>query len=204
VEERRMAAEVIYNEAGRMHRLALDLLDLARLDAGTADLKMSQMDMTELLNSVMDKFRPIADTSGVNLKLSLASNLPVLIGDGDRLAQVFTNLVDNAVKFTPRGGTIALRAIRDRGEVQVSVSDTGKGIPPEAIPHIFDRFYQADSSRTGGEKKGAGLGLAIVHEIVVAHGGRISVRSALGRGTGFIVHLPLMPSIVNLDKRLGK
>jgi len=204
VEERRMAAEVIYNEAGRMHRLALDLLDLARLDAGTADLKMSQVDMTELLNSVMDKFRPIADTSGVNLKLSLASNLPVLIGDGDRLAQVFTNLVDNAVKFTPRGGTIALRAIRDRGEVQVSVSDTGKGIPPEAIPHIFDRFYQADSSRTGGEKKGAGLGLAIVHEIVVAHGGRISVRSALGRGTGFIVHLPLMPSIVNLDKRLGK
>jgi signal transduction histidine kinase len=203
-EERHMAAEVIYNEAGRMHRLALDLLDLARLDAGTADLKMSPVDMTGLLNSVMDKFRPIAEISGVNLKLSLASGLPVLMGDGDRLAQVFTNLVDNAVKFTARGGTITLRAIQDRGEVQVSVSDTGKGISPEAIPHIFDRFYQADSSRAGGEKRGAGLGLAIVHEIVVAHGGRISVRSALGRGTGFIVHLPLLPSLVNLDKRLGK
>jgi signal transduction histidine kinase len=194
-EERRMAAEVIYNEAGRMHRLALDLLDLARLDAGTADLKMSPVDITNLLYSVIDKFRPLAEASGVNIKLSIGGNLPVVIGDGDRLAQVFTNLVDNSVKFTPRGGTIHLRAIHDKGEVQVSVSDTGKGIPPEAIPHIFDRFYQADLYRDGGEKRGAGLGLAIVQEIVIAHGGRISVRSALGRGTGFIVHLPLIPSI---------
>ena len=194
-EERHMAAEVIYNEAGRMHRLALDLLDLTRLDAGTADLKMSPVDITALLNSVIEKFKPMAATAGINLKISLAGNLPIVIGDGDRLAQVFTNLVDNSLKFTPREGTITLQAIRDRDEVQVAVSDTGKGIQAEAIPHIFDRFYQADASRTSGEKRGAGLGLAIVHEIVAAHGGRISVRSALGRGTGFIVHLPLMPSI---------
>jgi signal transduction histidine kinase len=194
-DEQRMAAEVIYNEAGRMHRLALDLLDLARLDAGTADLKMSPVNMTTLLNSIIDKFKPLAAAAGINLSISLPSDLPELIGDGDRLAQVFTNLVDNALKFTPRNGTITLRAILDRGEVQVSVSDTGRGIQAEAIPHIFDRFYQADIPRTGGEKRGAGLGLAIVHEIVVAHGGRISVRSSFGRGTGFIVHLPLMPTI---------
>ena len=194
-EERRLAAEVIYNEAGRMHRLALDLLDLARLDAGTADLKMAPVDITTLLNSVMEKFKPMATTSGVNLKVSVGNNLPTIIGDGDRLAQVFTNLIDNALKFTPRDGTVTLRAIQDRGEVQVSVSDSGKGIRAEAISHIFDRFYQEDASRASGEKRGAGLGLAIVHEIVIAHGGRISVRSALGRGTGFIVHLPLMPSI---------
>jgi len=185
------AAEVIYNEAGRMHRMALDLLDLARLEAGTADLKMSAVDMKALLNGVVEKFAPMAARSEVNLKLELASDLPTFMGDGDRLAQVFTNLVDNALKFTPRNGTVTLRALQDKGEVQVSVSDTGKGIPAKAIPHIFDRFYQADSSRAGGEKHGAGLGLAIVQEIVTAHGGRISVRSAEGRGTAFIVHLPL-------------
>jgi two-component system sensor histidine kinase ResE len=192
-----MAAEIIYNEAGRMHRLALDLLDLARLDAGTADLKMVPVDITALLNSIIEKFKPLAGVAGINLKVSLPGSMPTIIGDGDRLAQVFTNLVDNALKFTPRDGTVTLRAIQDKGEVQVSVSDTGKGIPAEAISHIFDRFYQADGSRANGDKggAGAGLGLAIVHEIVAAHGGRISVRSALGRGTGFIVHLPLMPSI---------
>ncbi len=185
------AAEVIYNEAGRMHRMALDLLDLARLEAGTADLKMSPVDMKALLNGVMEKFTPMASRSAVNLKLDLASDLPIFMGDGDRLAQVFTNLVDNALKFTPRNGTVTLRAVPDKGEVQVSVSDTGRGISAEAIPHIFDRFYQADSSRAGGEKHGAGLGLAIVQEIVAAHGGRISVHSTEGRGTAFIVHLPL-------------
>jgi signal transduction histidine kinase len=155
---------------------------------------MTPVDMTALLKGVVEKFNPMAANAGVILKLSLPNKLPVLMGDGDRLAQVFINLVDNAVKFTPRDGKIILRAICDKGEIQVSVSDTGKGIPEDAIPHIFERFYQADISRTGGEKHGAGLGLAIVNEIVVAHGGRISVRSTQGRGTGFILHLPLMPS----------
>jgi len=190
-ETRRQAAEVIYNEAGRMHRMALDLLDLARLDAGIAEIKLSAVDMPALLTNVVEKFRPMASGAEVNLKLDLASDLPVLLGDGDRLAQVFINLVDNALKFTPRGGTVTVRAVKYKDEVQVSVSDTGAGIPSDAIPHIFDRFYQADASRAGGEKHGAGLGLAIVHEIVTAHGGRISVRSAQGRGSAFIVHLPL-------------
>ena len=190
-EARHQAAQVIYNEAGRMHRMALDLLDLARLDSGTADLKMTPVNMTALLNSVIEKFSPMATKAGVDLRLDLANDLPILNGDGDRLAQVFTNLVDNALKFTPRGGTVTIRAVQDRGEVQVSVSDTGEGIPAEAIPHIFDRFYQADSARAGGEKHGAGLGLAIVHDFVAAHGGRITVRSSLGRGTAFIVHIPI-------------
>lgn len=192
-EAQRQAAEVIYNEAGRMHRMALDLLDLARLDSGTDDLKISSVDIRALLTGVVEKFRPIAESAGVNFKLALPDKLPLIMGDGDRLAQVFTNLVDNAVKFTAPNGKVTIRAIHDRGEVQVSVSDTGKGIPTEAIPKIFDRFYQSDTSRGGGDKHGAGLGLAIVQEIVNAHGGRISVRSAQGRGTGFIVHLPLTP-----------
>jgi len=190
-EAREQAAAVIHEEAGRMHRLALDLLDLARLDAGIAEMKLSAVDMNALLLNVAEKFKPLAADAGVELKFKIAKDLPVLTGDGDRLAQVFTNLVENAIKFTPRDGTVSLRAVKDRGEVQVSISDTGAGIPPEAIPHIFDRFYQADSARAGGDRHGAGLGLAIVREIVTAHGGRISVRSAEGRGTAFIVHLPL-------------
>jgi signal transduction histidine kinase len=190
-EARHQAAEVIYNEAGRMHRLAVDLLDLARLDSGTADLKMAPVNVTALLRGVVEKFNPMAGNAGIHLAAELATDLPVMNGDGDRLAQVFTNLVDNAIKFTPRDGTVSVRAVQDKGEVQVSVSDTGQGIPPEAIPHIFERFFRADSARTGGKKQGAGLGLAIVNEIVLAQGGRISVRSLQGRGTAFIVHLPL-------------
>jgi two-component system sensor histidine kinase ResE len=119
-----------------------------------------------------------------------AANLPTLTADGDRLAQVFTNLVDNALKFTPSGGRILLKAAVADGGVLVSVTDTGAGIPDEAQAHIFERFYQADPARKGGMKHGAGLGLAIAHEIVQAHGGRIGVRSRLGEGTTFEVFLP--------------
>jgi two-component system sensor histidine kinase ResE len=172
----------------------LDLLDLARLDAGTADLKMSPLDVPALLNAIVEKFSPMANKISVTLSVNAPANLPVLNADGDRLAQVFTNLVDNALKFTPAGGTIKLQAEMVQGEMQVSVSDTGRGIPASALPHVFDRFYQADNSRSGGSKRGAGLGLAIVLEIVQAHGGRISVRSQEGQGTCFVVNLPLAQS----------
>jgi two-component system sensor histidine kinase ResE len=175
-----------------MHRMVLDLLDLARLDAGTADITMSPVNMSALLNAIREKFTPQSQMAGVEVKVAAAPNLPSLTADGDRLAQVFTNLVDNALKFTASGGKISLNASVANGEMLVSVSDTGAGIPAEAQAHIFDRFYQADSSRRGGEKHGAGLGLAIAYEIVQAHGGKISVRSKLGEGTSFDVFLPLM------------
>ncbi len=190
-ESRIQAARIIHNEAGRMHRMVLDLLDLARLDSGTADLKMSNVDVRALLQNIVDKFSPQAQKAGIRLELEVSPGLPVLIGDGDRLAQVFTNLVDNALKFTPPGGKVSLSAVRTGDELALSISDTGQGIPPESLPRLFDRFYQVDVSRAGGESHGAGLGLAIVREIVAAHGGRISVRSELGLGTTFVIHLPL-------------
>ncbi|MEW6400335.1 MAG: HAMP domain-containing sensor histidine kinase [Chloroflexota bacterium] len=189
-EARKQAAEVIYSEAGRMHRMVLDLLDLARLDAGTADLKMSALDTGAILNATVEKFSLQLQKAGVTMKAEIPQNLPTLIGDGDRLAQVFTNLVDNALKFTPPGGEINIRAAAGQGEMQVTVSDTGPGIPPQALPHIFDRFYQADRARKGGDGHSAGLGLAIVKQILEAHGGRISVRSGEA-GTTFEVSLPL-------------
>ncbi len=185
-EARQQAAQVIYDESGRMHRMVLDLLDLARLDAGTANITMSPVNMSAILNAVAEKFTPQLQRAGVKIKVDVDANLPTITADGDRLAQVFTNLVDNALKFTPRNGLITLELSSFgclMNEIQISVSDTGAGIPAEALPHIFDRFYQADPARRGGEKHGAGLGLAIAHEIVPAHGGRISVRSKLGEGT---------------------
>ncbi len=189
----RQSAEVIYAEATRLHRMVLDLLDLARLDAGVLELKMGPVDMVALLSHVVERFTPAASAAGVQLSVQASPRLPSLLGDGDRLAQVFINLVDNALKFTPAGGAVTLRAAHDRGEVHISVSDTGRGIPAEALPHVFERFYRADAARRGGEGHGFGLGLAIAKEITEAHGGRISVRSAEGRGTAFIVHLPLRP-----------
>jgi len=189
-EAQKQAAQVIYNESGRMHRMVLDLLDLARLDAGTLDLQRAPVDLTALLNSIAEKFAPQARAGNVDIRVETPS-LPAFTGDGDRLAQVFTNLVDNALKFTPAGGSITLRAAQASSGVQVEVADTGAGISPEALQHIFDRFYQADPSRPGGRKHGSGLGLAIVKEIVGAHGGKISVRSEPGTGSTFTVSLPL-------------
>ena len=198
VESRQQAAQIIYDESARMHRMVLDLLDLARLDAGTADITMSPVDISALLNVIAEKFTPQSQRAGVEIKVKTVAGLPAVSADGDRLAQVFTNLVDNALKFTPQGGVITLSVTLEAdsllsGKIMlVSVSDTGAGISADDLPHIFDRFYQADPARKGGEKHGAGLGLAIAHEIVQAHGGKISVRSRLGEGTSFDVFLPLM------------
>ena len=189
-EERQEAAGIIRDEAGRMHRMVLDLLDLARLDAGTLELQRLPVDIPALLHGLADKFTPQARQAGILIQVE-AQALPAITGDGDRLAQVFTNLVDNALKFTPPGGQVRLRAAQSDSGVLVEVEDNGAGIPPENLPHIFDRFYQADPSRPGGEKHGAGLGLAIVKEIVAAHGGKISVRSTPGSGSTFAVLLPM-------------
>ena len=190
-EARKQAAQIIYDESGRMHRMALDLLDLARLEAGTADLKMSNVDMGALLRGIAEKFMLRAQKTQIVLQVNVPDDLQPLIGDGDRLAQVFTNLVDNALKFTPANGQITLSAKNVQAEMEISITDTGTGVAQDALPRLFDRFYQADPSRAGGEQHGAGLGLAIVKEIVEAHGGRIGVRSQVGHGTAFTIHLPL-------------
>jgi signal transduction histidine kinase len=189
-DEHRLSAQVIYNEAARMHRLVLDLLDLARLDAGIADLKREPVDLSLLLNSLGERFAMQARQANLTLEIQPAG-LPALTGDGDRLAQVFNNLVDNALKFTPAGGRVSIAAVQVGSIIEVTVKDSGAGISQEALPRIFDRFYQADASRQGGKKHGAGLGLAIVREIVRAHSGTISVRSAPGQGSEFIIRLPL-------------
>lgn len=184
------SARVIYDEASRMHRLVMELLVLARLDAGTADLQRTQVDLAGILKNIVEKFTLQAQNSQISLTHQIPA-LPVLIGDGDRLSQVFTNLVDNAIKYTPTGGSVNLAASIHQDSVFVSVTDTGIGIAPEDQQRIFERFYQVDKSRRGGTGRGVGLGLAIASQIVQAHHGQIWVESRSGSGSTFFVRLPI-------------
>jgi signal transduction histidine kinase len=191
-EAQQRSARVIYAEADRMRRLVEGLLDLARLDAGQAALAREPVDLGALLGSVAERLGLRAAEKQISLRQEIA-RLPGMVGDGDRLAQVFTNLLDNALKHTPPQGIVTLAAAPAPGDgmVEVTVTDTGPGIPAEDLARIFERFYQVDKSRKGGAGRGAGLGLAISREIVAAHGGTLRAESVVGLGSKFVVRLPL-------------
>jgi two-component system, OmpR family, sensor kinase len=189
----KQSANVIYNEAGRMHRLVMDLLALSRLEAGTADLQYGTVDIGLVLENVVSKFQLQAKQLEINLMSDLKP-IPPFWGDGDRLAQVFTNLMDNALKFTPQGGQVHVNSGIEARNIVVKVADTGCGIPPKDLSRIFERFYQVDKSRKGGSGRGIGLGLAIVKQIVLAHKGKIKIESEQGNGTTFSVILPIIQS----------
>ena len=184
------AASIIFNEADRMHRIVIDLLSLARLEAGTAELNKDPIDLGQLLHIVADSFAIQTQQANISLQEDLAKSA-VCAGDADRLSQVFANLLDNAIKFTSSGGVVALSLDSTDGVAQVQVSDTGIGIAPEDQKRVFERFFQADRSRHGGGRRGAGLGLAIARQIVLAHGGQIWVASTPGKGATFTITLPL-------------
>ncbi len=186
------AAHIIHEEAERMRRMVDELLTLARFDAGRFVLAQEPVALAPLLETCVETLTPQAQSSGVTLALSTppAAESIIVIGDGDRLAQVFTNLLDNAITHTPQGGKVSIE-MRKRGDAQVvvTVTDTGTGIPPEDLSRVFERFYQVDKSRR--RKRGVGLGLAITKEIVEAHGGQIAVESIVGMGSRFTVRFPL-------------
>ena len=187
------AAGIIKIEAERMYRLVVDLLDLARFDAGTVDLDRRALDLSSLLTHVINQLIPQASQAQVKLTLDVEP-LPTCVGDEDRLAQVFTNLVDNAIKHTPVDGFVHLLARLDGEYARVEIIDSGGGIPPEHLNRIFERFYKIDGSRKGENKPGTGLGLAIAQQIIQAHDGIINVRSTVGEGSVFEVRLPVVKS----------
>ncbi len=189
-ESARRAAQIIHDEAGRMHRMVESLLDLARIEADKLAMRQHAVEPSAVLQVVGESLTVKAQEKGVHLALQVPPELPRIPGDGDRLAQVFTNLLDNAIKHTPEGGRVTLRADVDGRGLVVVVQDTGEGIPPEDLPRIFERFYQVDKSRESNRRSGMGLGLAITKQIVEAHDGTIQVASKLGEGTIFTVWLP--------------
>jgi hypothetical protein len=172
----------------QMNRLIQDLLDASRIEAGQLRVHPAPLRLPPLLADAAEMVRMAAADRGVSLRVQAADGLPPVLADRDRVLQVLSNLLGNAVKFTPRGGDVLVRASAGGGGVEVSVADTGVGIPPEQLPHVFDRFWQGDARR-----KGAGLGLAIARGIVEAHGGRIRAESDPGRGSTFTFTLPAAP-----------
>lgn len=187
-DEYRAALETCQRAARRMRSLIDSLLLLARFDAGHPDLQRRSLDLAEVANESVELLRPLADERRITLG-SEVSPMPV-VGDRDRLGQVVTNLLANAIRYNQEGGRVDVRVERVNGHAIVSVSDNGIGIPENELPHIFERFYRVDKARTRAEG-GTGLGLAICQSVVEAHGGQIIARSEPQHGTTLEVRLPL-------------
>jgi PAS domain S-box-containing protein len=168
-----------------------DLLDMSRIISGKVRLDVQPMDLTSVIRQATDTVRPAADARGICMQLELDPSVGPMTGDPSRLQQVMWNLLNNAIKFTPRGGQVQVTLRRADAQVQIDISDTGEGIKPDFLPHVFDRFRQADATTTR-RHGGLGLGLAIVKQLVELHGGSIKAASAgIGKGTTFTVTLPI-------------
>jgi two-component system, OmpR family, sensor kinase len=190
IEASRHLARGMYAEVQRMHRLVEDLLALTRLDEGKMVLREDTIDIHTVIERVYDHAQQLA--RGQEIRIEIAPDIPLVRVDTDRLQQVLLNVVDNALKFTPADGCVELSAYREgQTAVIIEVCDTGKGIAPEALPHVFDRFYRIDSarSRLPQSMSGNGLGLAIAKELIEAQGGAISISSVRGKGTTVSIRL---------------
>jgi signal transduction histidine kinase len=179
----------VLNQVNLLTRLVEDLRTLALAEAGQLPLTKRPVDLAALLQSVWTSFEAQAAAQQVTLHTAIASDLPTIEIDPDRMQQTVGILISNALRYTPPRGSITLATKTDRASVTIEVADTGSGIAPEDLPHVFDRFYRADKSRAR-ESGGSGLGLAIAKSIVEAHGGSITAASQFGQGTQLIIRLP--------------
>lgn len=187
-DERRRFLEGAIRQADRLNQLVADLFELARLDSGTRALEVEPLALAELAQDAVQQFRLLADERGVELETRVPDSPAMVEGDVGLLARVLDNLLDNGLRHTPEGGRVTLRLRETPQWVSVEVSDTGCGIAPDDLPHVFDRFFV--SQARVAEDDHAGLGLAISKRVVELHGGTIEVASRLRRGTTFAVTLP--------------
>lgn len=178
--------EIIDRAVRQMDRLIEDLLDVARIESGTLSLRPHPQRIEPLLRQAVEELRHAAEARSIQVDVQVGEGLPLVNMDGDRVVQAVANLLDNAIKFTPENGRVAVRVTAEGDGVRVSVEDQGPGIRAEDLPHIFNRFWQARTLRRGG----AGLGLAIADGLARAHGGRIIAESVPGQGATFHIILP--------------
>lgn len=188
-EEKKEMAKVIYDESLRMGRLVNELLDLARMEAGHLQLTKEEMNIESFINRIIHKFQGLAKDNEIQLYTEIENGITSISFDPDRIEQVLTNLIDNAIRHTPKGGSVKLSVTSEDNGIMIRVRDSGSGIPEEDLPFVFERFYKADKARTRG-RAGTGLGLAIAKNIIDAHHGHISVQSKLGQGTTFSFLVP--------------
>jgi signal transduction histidine kinase len=192
-EEMRKDMEAIQDNSNHLLRLINDVLDLAKIEAGRMTFELSEVDIEELYHETIKANSGLLINKNLQMKTDVQSGLPKIVADKIRLSQVVTNLVSNAIKFTEEG-TITLRAMREGDWVKLEVEDTGKGIEPEHLEMIFEEFTQADPSSTR-TVEGTGLGLAISRHLIHMHGGEITVESKYGKGSNFIVRLPIQSRV---------
>jgi signal transduction histidine kinase/DNA-binding response OmpR family regulator len=200
--------EIINSESERLSRLINDLLDLAKIESGTVNWKMERLDVCQVIQKSLDGVSSLAVKSGLTLCFNKPAEMPGITGDRDKLVQVVTNLLSNAIKFTNEGGRVDIDAERIRGGdkdfIQISIRDSGIGIPQEHLARIFEKFHQVDNASTRKRGGGTGLGLAIVREIVEHHGGSVSVESELSRGSTFSIILPIAVEAVPAESERAR
>jgi PAS domain S-box-containing protein len=190
--ESKQAIEIIVRNARVQRRLIDDLLDTSRIITGKLRLNVRQAELAPIIEAVVDGLRPAADARNIHLQITLGPRTGAIAGDTDRLQQIVWNLLTNAIKFTPKGGRVEVRLDRNHSHIGITVSDTGQGIDPDLLPHVFERFRQSDSSTTR-KHGGLGLGLSIVRQLVELHGGKVTAESpGTGEGATFKVILPVM------------
>ncbi len=182
--------ENLLEEMERLTRLVSQLLFLCREDAGIGTGEDQTIRLEDLVSEVGEHMGVAAQEKGVGLSVDLPGSFPVQ-GDADRLRQLFFNLLDNAIKYTPPGGTVAVQGESSHGQIRIAVDDSGIGIPADHLPHVFERFYRVDPARSP-EIEGSGLGLAICRSIAEAHGGRLGIDSGSGSGTRVTLVLPAL------------
>jgi len=182
-----MAATVI-EESDRLVGTINIMLEIAQADSGTAELSRECVDLQELVSNARDLLLPVAEDKNIHLELDIPGEPIVILGDRARLQRVIANLLDNAIKFTPSGGRVMILARSDASWAIITVTDTGVGIDGKDLPRIFNRFFRSEKSRS---TPGNGLGLSLARSLARAHGGDITAKSSLGKGSVFCVSLPL-------------
>jgi len=208
--ERGETLRVLQRHSTRLNLLVEDLLGLARLESQRVEFRFAPVRMEELLGHVAEDWKLKFGAKNVALRLDLAPALPPVMAEELRIEQVMSNLLANALAYTPEGGEVAIEAEcvaaprveggNSAGEIEIRVRDSGSGIPPADLPHIFERFYRADKARTR-EMGGTGLGLSIVKHIVQGHGGSVRAESVFGRGTTILIRLPAAPKTAEQERQ---
>ncbi len=188
-EHNREFVQTIHSEAARLAALVNDLLDLSAIESGRAKPDRKPVALSPLLDEVVRQLSPLARKKSIRLEIEGSAKFPSVPADTNQIRQVFSNLIDNAIKFNQEGGSVTIRCSEKDGGAEISVSDTGSGIPQKDLPRVFERFYRVDKARSR-DLGGTGLGLAIVKHIVESHGGSVRVESSEGRGSSFFVFLP--------------
>ena len=186
---RKQFLEMILEDVNRMDKLITEMLELSRLESGESPLDLQDVKPTVLTDAAVSQFSTIIEQSELTLESSIPPDLPFVRVDVEKMSHVFANLLSNAIKWTPSGGTITIKTWLDEKSIYFSVADTGQGIEPEHLPHIFERFFKTDSARS---QPGTGLGLSIARHVVEAHGGGISADSDLGVGSEFVFCVPIV------------